>query len=89
MRHLARKDFTWDGMDLMFQGRAVTSLVTHETIPNHYHLKFEWRDEKTPEFFNIFNARENARLYSARHVQESLSGGPPDAIESNIGVEVP
>ena len=72
MRHLKRNDFNWDDDDLIFQERAVCSLVKHETIPKHYHLKFEWRDEKTPEFFNIFNARENARLYSAQHEQERL-----------------
>lgn len=81
MRHLARKDFNWDGMDLIFQRRAICSLVPHEIYANHYHLKFEWRDEKTPEFFNIFNARENARIYSSRHVQESLLLASPGAFK--------
>lgn len=61
-------------MDLKFGKEVVTTLVPHSTIPNHYHLKFYWRDEKTPEFFNIVNARENARIYSSRHVQERLQG---------------
>lgn len=81
MRHLARKDFTWDDLDLMFQKRAVCSLVPHKTISAHWHLKFEWRDEPTPEFFNIFNARENARIYSAQHVQESLQGASVEPLE--------
>lgn len=76
MRHLSRKDFTWDGYDLMFQNRAVCTLVPHESVENHWHLKFEWRDEKTPEFFNVTNARENARIYCAEHEQERRSEAP-------------
>jgi hypothetical protein len=75
MRILASGDFHWDSdNDLIFQKRAVCSLVKHETIPDHWHLKFDWRDEKTPEFFNIFNARENARLYSRWRYQETAVG---------------
>ena len=76
MRILADKEFTWNGDDLMFQGEVICSIVKHETVPKHWHLKFSWRDEKTPEFFNIFNARENARLYSRRHAQGSLAVEP-------------
>lgn len=77
MRIPKREDFHWDeDNDLIYQGRAVCSLVKHETIPNHYHLKFEWRDEKTPEFFNIYNARENARVYCRRKQEETLREGP-------------
>jgi len=74
MRILASKDFNWNKDDLMFQSKVVCSIIKHETIPNHYHLKFCWRDEKTPEFFNIINARENARLYSRWHMQGIPSG---------------
>lgn len=77
MRHLSHKEFNWDeDNDLIFQKRAVCSLVKHETIPAHWHLKFEWRDEKTPEFFNIFNARENARLICRKHYEETLAEAP-------------
>lgn len=72
MRVLADKEFTWNGDDLMFQREIICSLVKHKTIEKHWHLKFSWRDEKTPEFFNIFNARENARVYSRKHAQGSL-----------------
>lgn len=73
MRVVAREAFQWDkDGDLIFQERAVCSLVPHKTIPNHYHLKFDWRDGPTPEFFNITNAKENARVYCRRHYEENL-----------------
>lgn len=80
MRHLSRKDFHWEEMDLMFGKEVVTTLIPHKTIPNHYHLKFYWREEETPEFFNIVNARENARLYSSRRVQEWLEAASVEAL---------
>lgn len=76
MRHLARKDFTWEGMDLKFQNETVCSLIPSQKYENHYHLKFSWREKETPEFFNIFNARENARIYSAQNVQERYDAEP-------------
>lgn len=76
MRILARKDFHWEGDHLIFQGRSVCYLVKDENHENHWHLKFLWRDEPTPEFFNIVNARENAREYCRKHYQETLREGP-------------
>ncbi len=72
VRTTAREAFQWDAdNDLIYQGRAVCSLVKHKSIPNHWHLKFEWRDEKTEEFFNIINAKENARTICRKHYEET------------------
>lgn len=65
------KDLHWEGNKLFFREMLLTELISHDTIEKHYHLKFFWRDEKTPEFFNIQNARENARMYSLRRLPQS------------------
>ena len=77
MGKLADKEFTWRDKDLIFRGEVICSLVPHQVVPNHWHLKFQWRHDKTPEFFNIFNARENARLYSRWHAQQTPVEAPP------------
>lgn len=51
----------WNKNRLTFNGKTVVELVPHDTVPKHWHLKFAWRDEKTPEFFNLTNAKCNAR----------------------------
>jgi hypothetical protein len=63
----------WEDKKLYLKEKLLTELIPNETYGNHYHLKFFWRDEKTPEFFNIFNARENARLYSLQKMSQSPS----------------
>ena len=74
MRTVARQAFHWeDHKDLIFQDRIVCSLVPHAIHPNHYHLKFEWRDEPTPEFFNLTNAKDNAWTICRRHYEEKLT----------------
>lgn len=61
--------FHWDADgDLIFEGRALVSLVPHENIPKHYRLKFCWRDSPTPEFFNIINAKENSMRIALYHI---------------------
>jgi len=72
MTNLSHKQFHWEDMDLIFQDRVIASLIPHEKYEKHWHIKFEWRNEKSPEFFNIFNARENARIYCLKHYQEKL-----------------
>lgn len=73
MRIVARNNLHWEDLKLCWKDEVWTELIPHEIHLNHYHLKFRWRDEKTPEFFNIVNARENARVYSRRKIEESLS----------------
>lgn len=46
---------------LYFQNKLLVELIPHETYPKHWHLKFCWREEKTPEFFNAHNAWENSK----------------------------
>lgn len=72
MRYVSRDSMHWDGLKLYFGKELQTELIPHEKYENHYHLKFRWRDEKTPEFFNLINARENARVYSRRNIEEKL-----------------
>lgn len=73
MRILGWKDFHWDeDGDLIFQERAVASLVKHESYPDMYHIKFEWREDKTSEFFNLTWARDNARSICLKRYQETL-----------------
>lgn len=56
--------FTWEDLKLYHQGKFMVELILSEKYEKHYHLKFMWRDEATPEFFNIINARENAKRFS-------------------------
>lgn len=59
----------WEDNKLFFQQQEIVELIPSK-IEKHYHLKFIWREEKTPEIFNIFNARENSRriaLYRLNH----------------------
>lgn len=58
----------WEGMKLYFSEKLLVELVPHEVHAKHWHLKFCWRDEKTPEFFNIYNARHNSRIISLYHL---------------------
>lgn len=76
MRHLKRRDFHWEGDHLIFQNKSVCYLVKDENHEDHWHLKFYWRNEPTPEFFNIVNAQENAIVYCQRHEEEKLCNGP-------------
>lgn len=76
MRVVARDAFHWEDLNLIFQKRTVATLIPHATFPSHWHLKFEWRDTPTPEFFNIFNARENCRLICRKHYEETAGEAP-------------
>lgn len=73
MRELARNEFKWkDRRELKFENRTVCKLIPHNAHKNHYHLKFEWRAENTPEFFNLTNAKENGWSVCRKHYQEKL-----------------
>lgn len=72
--NIRQKNLHWEEDKLFYKKKLLTELIPHETIPDHYHLKFFWRDEKTPEFFNKTNARENARLYSIQRVPPEPQG---------------
>lgn len=60
IHHYGYDRFAWKGLKLFFECERMVELIPHEVYEKHYHLKFCWRDEQTPEFFNIFNARENS-----------------------------
>lgn len=66
--HYGHEVLSWNGLKLMFQKEVQVELIPHETIPAHWHLKFGWKEGITPEFFNIFNARENARRICLYHL---------------------
>lgn len=68
LENVRNKDLHWEGNNLFYNEMLLTELIPHDVHENHYHLKFFWRDEKTPEFFNIVNARENARMYSLQRL---------------------
>lgn len=74
----------WKDEKLYHQKKYMGELIPHEIYPNHYHLKFAWRDEATPEFFNIFNAKENLMRFALHRlnydVWESHLPSPPDAL---------
>ena len=61
INHYGNEVLSWKEYDLYFQDNLLVTLVPSTKYLDHYHLKFIWRDKITPEFFNIFNARENAR----------------------------
>lgn len=60
VHHYGWDKLHWEENKLFYQKQWLVELIPAK-IPNHYHLQFYWKDEPTPEFFNIFNARENAR----------------------------
>ncbi len=68
LENVRNKDLHWEDKKLFYKDTLLTELIPHDTVENHYHLKFFWRDEKTPEFFNLTNARENARMYSLQRL---------------------
>ena len=76
--------FRWEGRKLYHQKKYMGELIPHEIYPNHYYLKFMWRDEATPEFFNIFNAKENFMRFALYRLNydmwEWLPGASPDAL---------
>lgn len=74
--NLRQRHLHWEGDKLFYRKKLLTELIPHDSVPNHYHLKFFWRNEKTPEFFNKTNARENARLYSIHNVSLELQAAP-------------
>lgn len=80
LEDVRNKDLHGEGNKLYFRKILLTELIPHGTIEKHYHLKFYWREEKTPEFFNIYNARENARTMSLRRLPES----PPEGLQSDL-----
>lgn len=62
--HYGYSNLHWKKDKLYFQDKLLVSLVEHEKYPWMYYLKFSWRKEKTPEFFNITWARHNSRQIS-------------------------
>lgn len=68
INHYGHDRLKWKGLKLYFGDRLVTELIPHDSAPKMYHLKFFWRDDKIPEYFNIIWARENARVYSLQHL---------------------
>lgn len=65
---IGSEDLRWDNKKLYHKDKLLVELIPHETYEKHWHLKFYWRDEKTPEFFNIINAKENSRVYALQHL---------------------
>jgi len=61
VHHYGDNVLSWKDLKLMFNKKILVELIPSEKYEKHYHLKFCWREEKTPEFFNIFNAKENSR----------------------------
>lgn len=58
--HYGYDRFKWKNNKLTHEGKFLVELVPHEKYEKHYYLKFCWRKEKTPEFFNLVNAKMNA-----------------------------
>lgn len=81
-------EFYWDRHDLRFENRTVAYLVPSEIYENHYHIKFEWRDEPTPEIFNLTNAKDNARRICQRRMnkdtEEKLSQPRTDVFSDGM-----
>lgn len=68
----------WEENKLFFQEQELVELIPSE-MEKHWHLKFIWRDTPTSEFFNIFNARENARIYALRRLNQDTWQKPTAA----------
>lgn len=67
------KEMHWKEWTLMFLEQEMCTLIPHDFYARHYHLKFSWRAEKTPEFFNLVNAKENARIYSLGYLNKDVN----------------
>lgn len=71
MTEISQEELSWLRFkDLVYKGKTVASLVLSKDYPEMYHLKFYWRDEPTPEFFNIIHARENTRRIVRQHLMQ-------------------
>lgn len=68
LENVRNRNLHWEEDKLFYKEMLLTELIPHDTYENHYHLKFFWREDKTPEFFNKINARENARVYSLQRL---------------------
>lgn len=75
LKNVRNKDLHWEENKLFYQECLLAELIPHDVYENHYHLKFYWREEKTPEFFNLTNAKENARSYSLQRLPQSHREG--------------
>lgn len=68
------RELSWDKtkVHLIFRGKPIASLVPCKEYEKHYHIKFSWREKETPEFFDLTNARENARIYSLATLNNNI-----------------
>lgn len=80
LNNVRNRHLHWKGDHLILKDKSVCYLVKNENYEDHWHLKFYWRDEPTSEFFNIVNAKENARLY----VLQKMSQSPREASYSDL-----
>lgn len=71
--NLRRRHLHWEGLKLFYSEALLVELIAHEKHENHYYLKFFWREEETPEFFNLTNAKENAVVYSLQRLSAEPS----------------
>lgn len=82
----------WKGLNLFFRKKKYVTLIPHETYPKMYYLKFFWREEKTPEYFNIIWSRENSMeilLYRLNYdVWERHLGAPYSDLNTIPAIQV-
>lgn len=84
VHHYGYERFHWDGMELYHEGIFMAELIPSEKWDKQYHLKFMWRDEPTPEFFNIFNARENCKRCALYRLNYDMWEQAPGASQESL-----
>lgn len=82
LENVRNRDLHWEGLNLCYQKGTWVRLVPDDKYPEMYHLEFKWRNfAKTPEMFNIINARENARVYTLQRMPREAAVGVTDAFK--------
>lgn len=86
--HYGWEVLRWEEDKLFFQEQELVQLIPHEKYVECYYLKLWWRDEPTPEFFNIVNAKENAGRIALHRLNYDTWQRPRGASYSDLNEEV-
>ena len=66
-----RKDLSWKGKNLIFQGKTITKIVSDKRYPEMYWI--HWPDKsKSQDFYNITRAKEHAMVISLKEINGGL-----------------
>lgn len=79
MTTIGQDRLSWKFKKLYYKDKLLAELIPHDSYPNMWHVKFYWREDKTPEYFNLVNAKENSRIYALYHLNLNMQASPREA----------